>query len=587
MGYLRGLRAQILLWTILPLIVVLVVIAFGSITLHQRSMRSLVARRDAELVEMAAARLNGALQERGRILQTLLAHIPAAQPPPDALPRYQALLAPFDLGVNVYDVAAQPARAAAGLPAGQAPDLFPDQVRAILEIALSRPGQPAVALTGAADGQAVVLIALVAPETGRGAVGAVSADALDISALLRRLGGEGRRAVAFVVDPDGRVIFHSDPTQVGEDLRDHAGMREVGRGRAGAVFARRPGQDEHVVAYAPVPLAGWGLVVEEPWVDVVVPVLQYTLLAPLIILAAAVASLAALYFGLRRVIRPLQSLGRQASRLAWGDFRAIGQPVDGIGEIQDLQRTLQEMAAQIQRYQVGMKDYIGALTQTQEDERKRLARELHDETIQSLVALGQRVKLLEYDWQACAGAQPTAGMLAAQGRLSEIAAMLTQALHELRALIRDLRPIYLEELGLVAALEMLSQTTQRSGPATSFELSGEERRLAPEAELAVYRIAQAAVSNAVRHGRPSGIRLQLEFADEGVILMAEDDGCGFAPPEMPSDLAAQGHFGLVGMYERATALGGHLSIRSTPGRGTKVVAFIPHGTPTAVDHSAQ
>jgi len=114
-----------------------------------------------------------------------------------------------------------------------------------------------------------------------------------------------------------------------------------------------------------------------------------------------------------------------------------------------------------------------------------------------------------------------------------------------------------------------------------------DRRLAPEAELAVYRIAQAAVSNAVRHGQPSGIRLQLEFADEGVTLTAEDDGDGFVPSEMPGDLAAQGHFGLVGMYERATALGGHLSLRSTPGQGTKVVAFIPYGAPIAVDHSAR
>jgi len=585
MSYLRGLRAQILLWTILPLIVVLVVIAFGSITLHQRSMRSLVARRDAELVEMAAARLNAALQERARILQTLLTDVPTTQLPQDALTSYRSLLAPFDLGVRIYDLSVQPATASG------APDLLSgkatDQIKDVLAIALSHPDQPAVALTPVTDNQTAVLIGFVASEARQGAVGAVLAGALDIPALLQHLGGEGRRAVAFVVDPDGRVIFHSDPTQVGQDLRDRAGIREVGRGRAGAVFARRPGQEEHVVAYAPAPLAGWGLAVEEPWVDVVVPVLQYTLLAPLIILAAAVASLAALYFGLRRVIRPLQGLGRQASRLAWGDFRAIGQPVDGIGEIQDLQRTLQEMAAQIQRHQVGMKDYIVALTQTQEDERKRLARELHDETVQSLVALGQRVKMLEYDWQACAGAQPTAGLLAAQGRLSEIAAMLTQALHELRALIRDLRPIYLEELGLVAALEMLSQTTQRSGPATSFELNGEERRLAPEAELAVYRIAQAAVSNAVRHGQPSGIRLQLEFADEGVTLTAEDDGDGFVPSEMPGDLAAQGHFGLVGMYERATALGGHLSLRSTPGQGTKVVAFIPYGAPIAVDHSAR
>ena len=94
--------------------------------------------------------------------------------------------------------------------------------------------------------------------------------------------------------------------------------------------------------------------------------------------------------------------------------------------------------------------------------------------------------------------------------------------------------------------------------------------------MAVYRIAQAAVNNAVRHGRPKNIALQLEFGAEGVLLSAEDDGIGFVPPERPSDLALQGHFGLMGMYERATRLGGHLSIRSQPGEGTKVVAFLPY-----------
>lgn len=307
--------------------------------------------------------------------------------------------------------------------------------------------------------------------------------------------------------------------------------------------------------------------------------LQYTLLAPLVVLAAAVTSLAALYFGLRRVIRPLHVLGRQASRLAWGDFQAIRVPAGGIGEIEDLQRTLQEMAAQVGRYQAGMHDYIAVLTQAQEEERRRLARELHDETVQGLIALSQRVTMLEYDVAACAGGQSAEAVPHIQQRLADLSALLRQSLQDVRHLIRDLRPIYLEELGLVPALDMLVTTIRQDGLHAGIDVTGDERRLTPEAELAVYRIAQAAASNATRHAHPTRISLRLHFNAMGITLEVEDDGAGFAPPAFPSDLAAQGHYGLVGMHERATRLAGHLSIRSAPGQGTKVVAFLPYDPP--------
>jgi len=348
------------------------------------------------------------------------------------------------------------------------------------------------------------------------------------------------------------------------------------QGQAGATFARPPGADEHVFGYAPVPLAGWGLVIEEPWRDVVVPMLQYTLLAPLIVLAAAITSLAALYFGLRRVIRPLHVLGRQASRLAWGDFQAIRAPAGGIGEIEELQTILQEMAAQVGRYQAGMHDYIAALTQAQEEERRRVARELHDETVQGLIALSQRVTMLEYDVAACANGQSAEAVPRLQQRLADLSVLLKQSLQDVRHLIRDLRPVYLEELGLVSALDMLMTTIRQDGLRAAIDVTGDERRLSPEEELAVYRIAQAAASNATRHARPTRVSLRLYFAAAGVSLEVEDDGVGFVPPQFPSDLAVQGHFGLVGMHERATRLGGHLSVRSSPGHGTRVVAFLPY-----------
>jgi methyl-accepting chemotaxis protein len=140
---------------------------------------------------------------------------------------------------------------------------------------------------------------------------------------------------------------------------------------------------------------GWGLIVQEPWAALIPPIMRFSLLAPLTLVVAALISGLAVTFGLRYVVHPLQTLDRQATRLAWGDFAAVSTPVGGVQEIEDLRRTLAGMADQIRRYQEGMRDYIAAVTMAQEEERKRLARELHDETVQALIALGQRIEMAQ------------------------------------------------------------------------------------------------------------------------------------------------------------------------------------------------
>jgi signal transduction histidine kinase len=262
-----------------------------------------------------------------------------------------------------------------------------------------------------------------------------------------------------------------------------------------------------------------------------------------------------------------------------GNFGAVDAPVGGVEEIQKLQGALVRMAAQVRAYQQSMRGYLGVVTAAQEDERKRLARELHDETIQDLIALKQRVQMARRK----AAADPAA----LDGRLAELQAMLETTMEEVRRFSRALRPIYLEEAGLVAALEALArdaaqhgvsrgaaQQAQPGGAAqealqVAFEMEGEPCRLAPDAELALYRIVQEALHNVARHAQASNVQVGVEFND-GVTIRVQDDGVGFAVPAHVSDLAAAGHYGLMGMQERAQLVGAQLAVGSWPGMGTTI-----------------
>src|SRR5690606_17197906 len=163
-------------------------------------------------------------------------------------------------------------------------------------------------------------------------------------------------------------------------------------------------------------------------------------------------------------------------------YAAIEQKVGGIEEIQHLQGTLQQMSKRVQAAQASMHDYIGAITRAQEDERRRLAHELHDQTAQSLVALDHRQQMLKPYLRD----EPETS-----AKLTEIRGMIATAIDDLRRIVRALRPAYLEELGLAPALEMLARDLELDGQlAIHFEKQGAPQRLAPEHEMALYRIVQ-------------------------------------------------------------------------------------------------
>jgi two-component system, NarL family, sensor histidine kinase DegS len=215
-----------------------------------------------------------------------------------------------------------------------------------------------------------------------------------------------------------------------------------------------------------------------------------------------------------------------------------------------------------------MRYYIQQVTRAQEDERKRIARELHDDTVQNLIVLSRRLEGL-----AIAGQIPQS----AKQLLEQLQTLAGDIIQSVRRFSRDLRPATLDDLGLVPTLEGLTASLS-NGDAIKAELQvlGEKRRLSPEGELTLFRIAQEAYSNIVKHAGASHVWTTVEFSDCAVCITIRDDGKGFRTPTHTADLAGLGKLGLVGMHERARLLGGTLVIESQPEQGTCVSVSIPN-----------
>jgi two-component system, NarL family, sensor histidine kinase UhpB len=195
----------------------------------------------------------------------------------------------------------------------------------------------------------------------------------------------------------------------------------------------------------------------------------------------------------------------------------------------------------------------------QEEERKRIARDLHDEVNQSLTALLLRIETVAQD------APPRL-----QPRLEEVKALADQAMGELLDLARQLRPTALDDHGLVAALRTHVREIDRRGEArASFWADPSLGELSPDAQVVVYRVAQEALVNAERHSGASRIEVGLERCDSGVRLQVSDNGSGFAFAQEGKGL------GIDGMRERALLVGGRIQIDSRPGRGTTVRLEVP------------
>lgn len=554
----RGSTLQFIAVVILPLTILLVAISFGSFFIHQNAMRSMVGERDKRSVQASANAIETELRHRVDTIQTLalLASASPSHSPDTILSEAKYLTGEFNAGVAIFDKNGD-LRASVGAQTFWRS--LPE--KAEFSSMLQNKSLISSTLTNPQDGKPLILISSY--EDGLVIIGALTAENLVQNILQNNFPSDTHTAI-YVIGPDYRVLYQNGPHIIEGEPAKHAGVADAFLKNSGTTYVQ-VGNDEHVVAYSLISSLNWAIITEESWEMVANPTLESSQITPLVLVPALLLAVLALWFGAVQIVKPLQALEAKAAKLAWGDFKEIEGPVYGIAEIRHLQAELIHMAHQLQAAQDSLHSYIGAITKGQEDERLRLAHDLHDDTIQSLIALKQRVQLAKMNLSR--DASPKA--------LIELEALAEQTIENLRRTTRALRPIYLEDLGLLAALEMLaSETGQSAHIKVDFHHTGTERRLPADVELALYRMAQESLNNMARHAQATYASVQIEFKPQSITLQITDNGAGFVVPKSPAAFVSGGHFGLIGLYERAQLIGAQLDITSTTGKGTEVEIYL-------------
>lgn len=268
---------------------------------------------------------------------------------------------------------------------------------------------------------------------------------------------------------------------------------------------------------------------------------------------------------LKRALAPLDRLQTAVDAVRRGTTNVRVDPgLTSDDRFDRLAETFNQMLGRLEENAQRMQQLSRQILQAQEEERHRLAHELHDEAAQALTSLLVHLRLLE---RAHTPEE-------AQQRVQELRVLTAQALEEVRRVALDLRPTILDDLGLGPALAWrVDECNKLDGMHATITIRGLEQRLPREVELVFYRVGQEALSNVVRHAQAHEVTVNLERVDGQVTLEIRDDGQGFDPVRARGN-DGQG-FGLLGMGERMGMIDGQLKVESAPGHGTQVMAYAP------------
>ena len=287
----------------------------------------------------------------------------------------------------------------------------------------------------------------------------------------------------------------------------------------------------------------------------------------ILLLAAAMAAIAFLVNTsvLRRRFNPLEDLIDEMEKVDLSQPGANLPPgIDGKADSEEVERLELAFLRMMRRLEAERRRSSSAALTAQEEERARVARDLHDQVNQSLTGVLLRLEA------AKAAAPPEL-----EAEINETSLLAHRAMDELLAVARQLRPSALDDLGLKAAIAGQVEQLGRSGLEVSFESEGELSGLDPDTQLVIYRVSQEAIGNAIRHSQGENIDVKLRRLSARVELSVTDDGKGFSFAEGNTGL------GLGGMRERALLVGGELEVESRPGSGTIVRLAVPDTGPDA------
>jgi len=431
------------------------------------------------------------------------------------------------------------------------------------------------------------VIALVHPFTRQGAeyylVSEMNPRRSFLSTFLRGLEAGPTMHVA-VVDENGRVVASSDPAQLlqtlpgSEELSDRIrAHRPLVVEDGPATFTPGGSPEPTLTVMAPLQFAAWGVVIQQPNTHAFSGLramgrgLLLTGLG-LAIMGALVARTLS-----RSVVSPIRHLSLQAAAMRGGD---LSSPITVAGdyEVEVLARTLDEARSrldqtldQLQKFNARLEEQVASRTRVivqqdeqrkglvrrllnaTEDERRRLARELHDEIAQLLTVIQLSLHRIDLDTP----------------EMRRAFELLTRTQQEIHRIIYDLRPSLLDDLGLATAMKSYAQDhLVRNGLSVSLEID-EGLPARPEIETVIFRIYQELITNILRHAKAEQVSIELYERDGSLVLAVEDDGQGF-DPEARSDGA-----GLIGMRERAALINGTIRFDTEPGAGTQVLVEIP------------
>jgi signal transduction histidine kinase len=579
-GWLTQLRAQAIALTLLLLLLMVALILGVTFLAFRQVSQSLAESRDQDLVIIGAERLSRRMENFMRSLSTLAAQPEVqtgdAQVQRQVLERVQDLIADFtnrDGGVIILN-----AEGVVSVTNPFRPDLMGQdfsQEPYFQDVKANRPFTFSNIIREPGTEQDIIVIAVPITNANGDLVGAIAGRFyIDYQGLGRDIQQlqVGKRGTAYLVDQNGRLIYHPIDSLIGTDFSQREAVQRLQQGdREGALTTvSEDGLSSTVEGYAVVPITGWGLIIGEPWSQVVAPAL--TSLRPVIIILIIGLILVAglVSGGVQRVTDPIQSLVMQTRQVTAGDYDAQ-VTLSQIREIRELGTAFNEMVEQIRKYRAGVRQYVADITKSQEEERKRVARELHDDTVQSLIAISQRLELI----RSTLDDDPTQ----VRERLAEVKTMVTGAIASVRQFSRDLRPLALEDLGLGAAMQFLVNELAQSGKIeASLEIEGTIENLSSDMEVALYRILQETLNNVRKHAQATQVKVVAQFTRRQIRLTVRDNGRGFEVPEAMTDFASMGSFGMMGLQERAQLFGGTLVVQSQPNQGTIIRLVLPRET---------